>query len=349
MRRLVASPNGFATDALRSMLTGLDSDCEIEVIDDIPAQLLSPLAQRSPSPDIVLVDMDGASMEPIGRVRGFLQRYPDAPVVALGSRLDDAYIEEVLEAGALGYLPKSHSETIARGVLRLVLSGGSYRPYASPKGRTTADVSAQPNAPQPTAARESLHEFSLTDRQVEVLSLAAQGKTNLAIGKQLGITEGVVKLHMSAVFKALDVQNRSEAVLLASRLQSITFQQIKESEGGALDLDWLLPHMTHRRVPRDTILFRKGDAGAELYYLQRGTIRLEEIAVDINGGAVFGEIGICSSSHERTCTAVCATDVDLFTLTSGQVKRLYLLNPQFALYVVHLIAKRLMADRSRVI
>ncbi|MEO8008093.1 MAG: cyclic nucleotide-binding domain-containing protein, partial [Betaproteobacteria bacterium] len=175
------------------------------------------------------------------------------------------------------------------------------------------------------------------------------GKTNLAIGKQLGITEGVVKLHMSAVFKALDVQNRSEAVLLASRLQSVTFQQIKESEGGALDLDWLLPHMTHRRVARNTILFRNGDAGAELYYLQRGTIRLEEIAVDINSGAVFGEIGIFSASHERTCTAVCATDVDLFTLTSGQVKRLYLLNPQFALYVVHLIAKRLMADRSRVI
>jgi hypothetical protein len=43
------------------------------------------------------------------------------------------------------------------------------------------------------------------------------------------------------------VQNRSEAVRLASRLQSITFRQIKEAEGGTLDLDWLLPHMTHRR------------------------------------------------------------------------------------------------------
>ncbi len=107
--------------------------------------------------------------------------------------------------------------------------------------------------------------------------------------------------------------------------------------------------MSHRRALRDTTLFRKGDPGAELWYLQRGTIRLEEIKVDISSGAIFGEIGLFSPSHERTCTAVCATDVDLFTLTSDQVKRLYLLNPQFALFLVHLIAKRLMADRSRVI
>jgi DNA-binding NarL/FixJ family response regulator len=331
------------------MLTGLDSHCEVEVVDDIAAQHSSPPAQRSPSPDLVLVDIDSASTHVNAIIRGFLRRYPDAPLVALGSCLDDAYVEEVLQAGALGYLPKSHSETVSRGVLRLVLSGGAYRPYASPRGPTTANASAHPDGAQPPEARESLHEFGLTGRQIEVLSLAAQGKSNPAIARHLGIVEGTVKLHMSAIFKALEVRNRSEAVLLASRLQSVTFQQIKESEGGALDLDWLLPHMTHRRVPRNTILFRKGDAGAELYYLQRGTIRLEEIELVINGGAVFGEIGIFSSAHERTCTAVCATDVDLFTLTSDQVKRLYLLNPQFALYVVHLIAKRLMADRSRVI
>lgn len=349
MRILVASPNGFATDALRNMLTGLDAGCEVEIIDEIPSQLSSPPDRHSPSPDLVLVDMDGASTDINGMVRGFLRRYPDARLVALGSRLDDAYVEEVLEAGALGYLPKSHSETVARGVLRLVLSGGAYRPYVPPRGPATANASAPSDEAQPPEARESLHEFGLTDRQIEVLSLAAQGKSNPAIARHLGIVEGTVKLHMSAIFKALDVQNRSEAVLLASRLQSVNFRQIKEAEGGTLDLDWLLPHMTHRRVPRNTILFRKGDAGAELYYLQRGTIRLDEIEIDVDSGAVFGEIGIFSSLHERTCTAVCATDVDLFTLTSDQVKRLYLLNPQFALYLVHLIAKRLMADRSRVI
>ena len=107
--------------------------------------------------------------------------------------------------------------------------------------------------------------------------------------------------------------------------------------------------MHHRRLAPDTVLFREGDPGGELYYLQKGVIRLPEIGVELTSGAMFGEIGIFSPTHKRTTTAICATGVDVFTLTSGQVKRLYLLNPQFALYVVHLIAKRLMADQARTV
>ncbi|HJP99575.1 MAG TPA: hypothetical protein VJ862_13525, partial [Rhodanobacteraceae bacterium] len=64
-------------------------------------------------------------------------------------------------------------------------------------------------------------------------------------------------------------------------------------------------------------------------------------------GSMFGEIGIFAPDHKRTTSAVCATEVDVFKLTAQQVKRLYLLNPQFALYIVHLIAKRLTADQAR--
>ncbi len=341
MRILVASPRGTATDALRSLLSGLAPDSTIELTDDLSA--LPAIAQ---SPDLVIVDLDHAAPDLDNVARTILERLPGTRFAALGSREDDAFIERVFAAGAIGYIPKSHSEAVTRGVLTLLLGGGTYRPYlrragpARPADRPTDGVpSAQPAG--------SLHEFGLTDRQIEVLSLAAQGKSNLAIAKHLGITEGTVKLHMSAIFKALGVQNRSEAVLLASRLPSVNFRQIRIGEGGALDVDWLLPHMSHQHLPRQTILFRKGDQGAELCYLQRGSIRLEEFNLQLDSGAVFGEIGLFSPSHERTCTAVCATDVDLFTLTSDQVKRLYLLNPQFALFVVHLIARRLMADRSR--
>jgi len=348
---LVASPQGRATEALCGLLAKLDSGCEVEVVHDIPSLLSLPPATPSGTPDLVLVDVDAASADSTAVIRGFLQKFPVAHILALGSRLDDVYVEMALEAGALGYLPKSHSETVALCVLRLVLSGGAYRPYLSPnadaavqpKVSGTVDESTTRSAPEP------LREYGLSERQIEVLSLAAQGKSNLEIAKHLGIAEGTVKLHMSAIFRALNVRNRSEAVLLASRLQSVNFRQVKEAEGGAMDLDWLLPHMTHRRLPRDTIVFRKGDAGEELLYLQRGSIRLEEVGAEITAGTMFGEIGIFSPFHERTSTAVCTSDVDLFTLTSDQVKRLYLLNPQFALFVVHLIAKRLMADRARTI
>ncbi len=334
MRILIVSPRGTATDALRSLLGGLAPDSAIERIDD-PASLTA----TSPPPDLILVDLDQAN----ANVHDLLVRHPGVRILAMGISEAEVCIERVFGSGAIGYLPKSYSETLTRGVLTLILGGGTYRPYTGSAERATAPD------PKPAAQRpESLHEFGLTDRQIEVLSLAAQGKSNLAIAKQLGITEGTVKLHMSAIFKALGVQSRSEAVLLASRLPSVNLRQIRIGEGGALDVDWLLPHMSHQHLPRQTILFRKGDQGAELCYLQRGSIRLEEFNLQLDSGSVFGEIGLFSPSHERTCTAVCATDVDLFTLTSDQVKRLYLLNPQFALFVVHLIARRLMADRSRV-
>ncbi|MEO8163806.1 MAG: LuxR C-terminal-related transcriptional regulator [Betaproteobacteria bacterium] len=348
MRIRIASPRGNFTYALQVMLIGLAPDSEIEIMEDLATLLAAPSGPQSNSPDILLLDLDHASVDAGKVVSDLHERYPAARILALASREDDAYIKDIFEAGAVGYLPKSHSETIIRGVLTLILGGGTYRPYVI--AAEPAKANGVPRSPaQPLPAPGALHEFGLTDRQIEVLSLAAQGKPNLAIAKQLGIAEGTVKLHMSAIFKALGVQNRSEAVLLASRLPSVNFRQIKIGEGGALDVDWLLPHMSHQHLPRDTVLFRKGDAGAELCYLQRGTIRLEEFALDLNSGSVFGEIGLFSPSHERTCTAVCTTDVDLFTLTSDQVKRLYLLNPQFALFVVHLIARRLMADRSRVI
>ena len=351
MKILVASPQGSATEALCGLLARLDSGAEVEVVHDIQSLLSLPAIKVSGRPDLVLVDVDAASVDAGAAIRGLLKQFPGARILALGSRLDDGYVAMALEAGALGYLPKSHSETVALCVLRLVLSGGAYRPYLP----TNAGVVAQPTASGTVeeaatrSAPEPLGEYGLSERQIEVLALAAQGKSNLSIAKHLGIAEGTVKLHMSAIFKALNVQNRSEAVLLATRLQSVNFRQISQAEGGTMDLEWLLPHMTHRHLPRDTIVFRKGDAGEELLYLQRGTIRLEEIGAEISAGTMFGEIGIFSPFHERTSTAVCTSEVDLFSLTSAQVKRLYLLNPQFALFVVHLIARRLMADRVRTI
>ena len=346
VRIVIVGSDESAIGGLRGMLARVDPTCEIEYTRHDSARPAGP--SGSSEPDLVLIDVDAGSTDTGAMIGKCVEQYPRARLLAMGSRMDDSYVEGIFRAGALGYLPKSHSETIAIGMLRLVLSDASYRPSLS-SGEKKAGAKDKGRVSVATASQPEPDGFRLTGRQVEVLAQAAQGKTNQMIAKHLGISEGTTKLHMTAIYKSLNVQNRSEAILLASRMQSVNFSQIKEIEGGALDLDWLLPHMSHRRAPRDAVLFKKGDPGAELWYLQRGTIRLEEINVDINSGSIFGEICLFSPSHERTCTAVCATDVDLFTLTSEQVKRLYLLNPQFALYLVHLIAKRLMADRSRAV
>ena len=342
MRILLAAPNGRATDALCGLLKKLDPQQTIDVTPDLQSVPASALA----STDLLLLDIDSAADAPAA-VSAAARQYPRSRLVAMGTPVDNAFVETIFEAGALGYLPKSLSETVTLGMLRMIIGsadGSSGKPSI---GRSIKEVT--PGIDTMDDAAEPWLEFGLTGRQIDVLALASEGKTNQSIAKQLGITEGVVKLHMTAIFKALKVSNRSEAVLLALRFKSVNFRQIKEAEGGRLDLDWLLAHMTYQRMAPKTVLFRQGEAGGELYYLQRGTISLPEIGVELTNGTMFGEIGIFAPSHKRTTSAHCATEVEVFKLTSDQVKRLYLLNPQFALYVVHLIAKRLMADQARTI
>jgi two-component system, NarL family, nitrate/nitrite response regulator NarL len=342
MKILLAAPKGRSTDVLCLLLGKLGPAHSIETTPGLQF-----LTASDPAPaDVLLLDIDAAEDAP-GMVAAASRRHPRSQVVALGTPLDNAFVEAILEAGALGYLPKSLSEIVTLGMLRMIVGGAGNSSGDSRNGKPRKKIS--PAAASTDTAAEPWLEFGLTARQTDVLALVAEGKTNQSIAKQLGITEGVVKLHATAVYKALKVRNRNEAVLLALRSKNVNFRQIKEAEGGRLDLDWLLAHMTHQRMAPGTVLFKQGEPGRELYYLQRGAIRLPEIGIEMASGAMFGEIGIFSPTHMRTSSAICATEADVFKLTADQVKRLYLLNPQFALYVVHLIAKRLMADQTRTI
>jgi len=332
---VLAAPAGWATDAFCGLLRKLAPAGEIQVLPDAKLLLLPGAA-----PNLILLNVDSTTRTAAEMVAAVVGAHPSSRIVAMGGATDGAIVDALLAAGALAYLPHSFSETVVLGMLRLIVEGESQDAgLESLADETSLDTDEGPPEPGLDAG--------LTKRQTDVLALACQGKPNLAIANHLGISEGVVKIHMTAIFKALKVRNRAEAVLQATRLQSVTFRQIRQAEGGKLDLDWLMGHMTHERLAKDTTLFRAGDPGNELYFLQRGKIALQEIDTEIGDGTMFGEIGIFSPSHRRTCSAVCKTDVDVFKLTADQVKRLYLLNPQFALYIVHLIAKRLMDDRTR--
>lgn len=340
MEILLAAPPGWPTDALCGLLGKLAPAAKVRVVPDARS-----LETFGTSPDLILLDLDSVASNASGVVANAVRFHRSSRIVAMGSQVERRFVESILAAGALAYLPRTFSEAVVLGTLRLIVGGDDLVDGGAP----VPDEDSAMGTPEPaeTGDGEAWLEFGLTGRQTDVLALVCEGKTNQAIATQLGIDVGTVKQHMTKVLQKLKLRNRSEAVLFASRFKSVTFRQIKKAEGGKLDLDWLLGHMTHQRLPRDTVLFRAGDAADELYYLQRGTIRLEEIAADLQSGTMFGEIGIFSPSHKRTVSAVCTSNADVFKLTSDQVKRLYLLNPQFALYIVHLISQRLMADRNR--
>jgi DNA-binding NarL/FixJ family response regulator len=336
---LFCPPCAFAETIARA-LCKIEPRCRIRQSVALDSGLHS-----GPQSALALIDLDAAADDAgPALVEALALRHPRTPIVALSDCLDRKSIERALEAGAAGYLPKTYSEPLVEGVLRLVIGGKGYRP------ESTRPAPARCGRPRKQAAngeRSAAHEYGLTDRETEVLAQIARGCSNLEIGKRLGAKETTVKRHVYNIFGKLNVQNRAEAALMGARLGEVQREQMREAQSGRLNLGWLQSEMSHRRMRKGQTIFRLGDVGNALYYLQRGAVCLPEIGATVQPGEVFGEIGIFTPEHRRTCSAVCETDSELFSLSSEQVKRIHFTNPQFAFFILHLIATRLMADRKR--
>lgn len=155
--------------------------------------------------DLMLPGTKGQTFLPVVR-----RRFPTVPVVVL-SALDDAdTVSRVMKAGASGFVSKSGSSGELLEALRAVLSGEIYLPS---KLRELTSRSETAHGEGKSLAQR----FGLTTAQARVLELLAEGSSNRQIGELLGLTEGTVKIHVSAIMKAMGVSNRSEAALMASR------------------------------------------------------------------------------------------------------------------------------------
>lgn len=158
--------------------------------------------------DLVMLDLmlpDTSGMALLGAIR---KRYPTIPVVILSALDDTATATRAMRQGASGFVPKSSSTDVLLSALRQVLDGEVFLPLSM---REAMERGGGPR-------NKSLAErYGLTAAQMRVLELLTEGKTNRQIATVLGVTEGTVKIHVSAIFKALNVTNRSQALLVASR------------------------------------------------------------------------------------------------------------------------------------
>ncbi len=159
--------------------------------------------------DLTLPDRDGFSV-----LTELRERYPAISVVVLCAQQDRGSFVRALDLGAVGIIPKSGQHEVIVSALQLMFAG---RIYIPPEILARDEPSArQPDEQQPAADRRSVSpaDLGLTERQVDVLSLMMQGKSNFAICRELNLAEPTVKNHVTAILKALKVSNRTEAVKL---------------------------------------------------------------------------------------------------------------------------------------
>jgi DNA-binding NarL/FixJ family response regulator len=166
--------------------------------------------------DINLPDTSGINA--IALIRA---EFPVIPVVGLSSSDDKQTILDTIDAGAMGFIPKSSSSAVLFAALQLVLSKGIYIPpeaFLRDRGvpstmspRAGTDKSATSECATPA-------DLGLTPRQSEVLFLVLQGKSAKAIAKDLSLSSSTVKVHTSAALRALNVTTRTQAVIAAGRV-----------------------------------------------------------------------------------------------------------------------------------
>ena len=203
MKILVIDDHPLIVDALVQLLPQLDPAITVLSAGD-PTQATHVLDDE---PEIALVLLDLAL--PGARGLDFLADlkldYPGVPIAVLSATHDAGTVLAALGAGAQGFIPKSINADALLNAVRHVLNGGVYLPADAPAMPTGDGVHVEHGA------------LGLTARQTDVLRLLAQGKPNKLICRDLTLSEGTVKVHVSAILKALRVRSRTEAIAMLAR------------------------------------------------------------------------------------------------------------------------------------
>jgi DNA-binding NarL/FixJ family response regulator len=210
---LMADDHALFRDGMRYVLQQLAD--EVEILDSGNFQEALQLMHENPDVDLALLDLNMPGSEGVTSIRYFHLRYPDIPLVVVSGSDHRDDIESVMEYGAMGFISKTSSSKIMLSALRMVLEGGIYLP---PQLLQQAVSNTDQGEVQANKHSQRAAKYGLTARQLEVLVYLAGGLANKEISKQMNLAEGTVKIHTAAIYQALHVSSRLEAVSAARRL-----------------------------------------------------------------------------------------------------------------------------------
>jgi len=213
---LVADDHALIREAFRHLLAELVPGCN--VIEAADCESARNRASENPDLDLVLLDLRLPGPGGLATLDAMRAENPTLPVVVVSAIEDPNAMRMVLAHGAMGFIPKSSSNDVMMSALQLVISGGRYLP---------PELLAGDYAP---SAPTSLDEVRLTDRQREVLALMVQGKSNKLICRELGLAEATVKIHVTAILRALKVSSRAQAIVAINQLGLMSGQWVPKSQ-----------------------------------------------------------------------------------------------------------------------
>ena len=211
IRVLLVDDHAIVRDGIRSLLT---TEPDIQVVGEADNGRHGISMAEQLQPDVILMDLVMPEVDGIEAIRRIMSRQPRARILVLTSFDAEEKVFPAIKAGAMGYLLKdSDSEDLIRAIHQVHRGESSLDPKIARK--VLREMWAEPR-PAPESAPEHAVE-PLTEREVEVLKLVAQGLSNEEIAQRLVVAERTVRTHVSNILGKLHLANRTQATLYALR------------------------------------------------------------------------------------------------------------------------------------
>jgi len=187
MNVLVADDHALFRDGLKYVLNDLGDD--ICIFEASTSDTSINILKKIPDFDLLLVDLNMPGEGGFAVLENCRNNYSTTPVVVVSASNRKQDIQQAIDMGAMGYIPKDTNSKIMINILQVILSGGLYFPQISSND----------------------HKAEFTPRQRQVLSYLVEGFSNKVIAVKMDIAEATIKMHVTAILKILGVSNRTQA------------------------------------------------------------------------------------------------------------------------------------------
>lgn len=218
VRIIVADDRRLCRECVKLLIETIDP--RLEVVEASSVDQIGPLLEQEEGRSVVLYNLAIADREGVEFIETLGKSIGDVPLVVMCDAGDSEVMRGALERGAKAFLPSSTPGPLMIAILHLIIAGGTYIPPDLVTGTLTREQAAGNRARAKERREEIIAEYfpALTPRQRHVLALLSQGLTNRDIAAALDMCENTVKAHVKQVMRKLNVDNRTQAALMADRL-----------------------------------------------------------------------------------------------------------------------------------
>lgn len=195
---MIADDHGLVREGLIQLFKSIDAQAEI-----IEAQTSQDILKHAEEKiDLLLLDLKMPGIESVKRVEYICDKLPTTAVIVVSAVESNHIASACIEAGAMGFIPKSSSNQVMESAIQIVLSGEHYIPYIS-----SNKLDKQSYTPK-----------NISPRQKQVWLLLVEGLSNKEIARELDLAEGTVKRHVLELYKNLNIHSRLAAVQKAKEI-----------------------------------------------------------------------------------------------------------------------------------